>query len=50
MTSAEYVINQAKKYWSRDQQVPIDILMDLVAEGLDVEALENLYLNNGDSN
>ena len=40
------LVAEAKDMWSRGFPVPVDMAMQMKAEGLDVERLEAKYLDN----
>lgn len=36
-------LEKAIAYWSEDMPIPLDLAMELMGEGYDVEALEDFY-------
>lgn len=44
MTHADFLIHQATRYWNRGEHLPIDLFAQLIAAGLDVDALERTHM------
>jgi hypothetical protein len=41
--TAATLLNKAKRYWSVDAALPVDLYMELTNEGIDVDAEEEKY-------
>jgi hypothetical protein len=41
----EHLLDEAISYWSRGEQLPVDLTTNMLTEGLDVAALERIYLD-----
>jgi hypothetical protein len=43
-TYQEHLIARAQRHWSQGRQLPVDLFAKLIAEGLDVVALEHQHM------
>lgn len=48
MTHPEFLERQARRYWAQGQQLPLDLFYNMLANGLDVGALEREYQKEND--
>lgn len=44
MNEAEWLIQRARKYWDKGEEIPLNLVMEMSAAGLLVEELEKQYL------
>jgi hypothetical protein len=45
ITVTEWLIKRARRFWDKGNQLPLDLMYELLGAGLDVTTLEKQYLS-----